>query len=459
MEIEPSGPDPAPRTPVILVAGLDPAAGARVADALVVAGTTLVHHDLGAVASGRVMRTVRSVDLDGAETETVTEVTLEHGCVSCTLRLDLLPLLRRLHRRESVETIVVHLDSLLEPEAVCWAVEHVTVSDMPGFVDGPAGRDVEVSATIACLAESDWLTSATGEITVGEAGLGAVDDERTLAQVAVGQVAFADALVVQGADAMMRDRWETARLMAVLRRLAPGAPMIMEIAQRPLTALMATQLLRAIPDGARRGRIDGPHDPLLRGQPPLEPECGVGMVEFAADRPFHPDRLHAAFDALLDGVVCARGRLWLANRPDEALWLESAGEALQVSAGGPWLAAMDEEDLAAVDPERRAMAGLRWHPEFGDRHSAVVVLCHRADPDEITRALQAACLDDAEMADGQALWMAYPDPLGHAHADPCDRSDPADLRLPVADTDGTGPDTDRARHDTDITDPYREDPR
>ncbi|MBP0656571.1 cobalamin biosynthesis protein CobW, partial [Mycobacterium tuberculosis] len=77
-----------------LVTGLDREAVARTADALAMAGTTLVHHDLSSLPSGRVMRTTRSIDFDGVERCDIREISLEHGCVSCTLRIDLLPLLR-----------------------------------------------------------------------------------------------------------------------------------------------------------------------------------------------------------------------------------------------------------------------------------------------------------------------------------------------------------------------------
>ena len=60
------------------------------------------------------------------------------GCTSCTIRNDLLILLRRLHRRDDVTRIVVHLAPWLEPEPICWAIRHVRVS-APGFIDGPAG--------------------------------------------------------------------------------------------------------------------------------------------------------------------------------------------------------------------------------------------------------------------------------------------------------------------------------
>mgnify|MGYP001212086553 FL=1 len=178
-------------------------------------------------------------------------------------------------------------------------------------------------------------------------------------------------------------------------------------------------MLSAIPEHTPHGRIANPFDSLLRGRPPLHEDCGVVLFEFSAQRPFHPGRLHEAIDELLEGVVRARGRLWLATQPDRALWLESAGGGLRVDADGRWLAAMDDDELADADPEHRAMAALRWDDEYGDRHSSIVILAHRADPDHIRAALRRACLTDDEMTQGQILWMAYDDPFGLEHVDPC----------------------------------------
>ena len=443
-----------PRTPMTLVTGLDRDAVARTTDALAMAGTTLVHHDLSSLPSGRVLRTTRTIDLDGVEHTDIREISLEHGCVSCTLRIDLLPLLRRLHQRSTVERIVLQLDPLIEPEALCWAIEHVVCSDMPGFVDAPAGYDVAVDATIACVSEMEWLDAASGDVTLGEAGLvewsaeldsAVADDDRTLAQVAVGQVAFADALVLAGADPAFRDAWSSARLMEVLRRLAPGAPIVMELPQRPIRPGILIQLLRAIGPTARRGAVFGPHDPLLRGTPPLTTECGVSMAVFESDRPFHPTRLHDALDHLLDGVICSRGRLWLATRFDDVFWLESAGGALRVEEAGQWLAAMSADERSDVEETRLAMAALRWDETFGDRHNALTILAHRADVTEIVESLHAATLTDVEMAEGADAWREYDDPFGTRHEDPCaDSTHPGSGLLSITD----GLDTDQQRNDS-----------
>ncbi|MFZ2175957.1 MAG: GTP-binding protein [Rhodococcus sp. (in: high G+C Gram-positive bacteria)] len=393
------------RTPLILVSGWNgPTEG--VARSLLREGTVVVHHDLGLLCEGVVRRTVTTVE-SGMPRERLGVLELAHGCISCTLREDLVPLLRRLHARSSVQRIVRHLDRRLEPEAVCWAVEHVSVSGVVGQIDGPAARDVRVDGVVTCIDAETWLDDATGD--------GELDDDRTVAQVAVGQVGFADALVVTGNAG---DGWQQARLHAVLARLAPGAP----IAWSNDSVPDVDRLLHAVPGDARRGEVSHAHSPLLRGQPPLSCDFGVMLVEFSANRPFHPERLHEAIDVLLEGVVTARGRVWVATQPDEALWLESAGGGLRVASADRWLAAMTPEEQQRVPTARRAMAALCWDERFGDRHTSMVVLVHAADPSEIDRTLQWALITDEELAD-EAGWHRWPDPFGEFHEDPCESSE------------------------------------
>lgn len=251
-----------------------------------------------------------------------------------------------------------------------------------------------------------------------------------MAQVAVGQVDFADALIVTGADQV--DVLDRERLGAVLTRLVPQAP-VHWCAADTIGPAEVDALLTRIPADSRRGRIFDAHAPLLRGQPPLGTEHGVTLVEFAAGRPFHPARLHEALDVLFDGVVTARGRLWLATQPDEVVWLESAGGGLRVGGAGRWLAAMTPEELAEADPDRRAMAALRWDDRFGDRDVSLVILVHDADPADIRQALHWALVEDDELRlverapERVAQWD---DPFGEWHADPCESSE--STGLPIA---------------------------
>lgn len=364
----------------------------------------VLHHDLREIGSGRVHRRLRRGRVD--ETEVVE---LVHGCLSCTLREDLLPQLRALAGPGGPRRIVLHLDPALEPEPVCWSLLHV-------LVDGsPITNVVDLRGVVTAVDTGHWLDDATGGESPAERGLSELpDDERTLAQIAVGQAEFADLLVHTGTA----DPWRLARTDAVLTRLAPAAQ------QLTLAELDARVLLRELTPAARRGRPDDVHTPLLRGLPPLTEDCGVHLLLFTARRPFHPERLHSAVDVLLDGVVRTRGRIWLATRPEAVLWLESAGSGLRVGYAGEWLADADAATWDAVPPERRAVAAMGWHPRYGDRAQDLVVLAHDADPDAIAATLSGALLTEAEVAAGAEAWRALPDPFGWWQTDPPTRPRP-----------------------------------
>ena len=357
------------RTPVVLVAGqrgTDEVAGTLLRKP----GTLVVEHRFDGQVVRRTLVVLRGGDLVIAEEA----LELAHGCLACTIRNDLLVLLRKLHRRSDVDRIVVHLAPWLEPEPICWAINHTRVRVGPGYFDGPAARDVVIAGVVDCVETVDWLGQALGD--------DELSDGRTVAQVVVGQTEFADLLVLNHPDPAT---------LAVLRRLAPRARITVGVDRVEMA-------LAHLDDDSRRGRSDHPHAPLLAGLPPLAADGAIRILEFSARRPFHPERLHAAVDVLLDGVIRTRGRLWLANRGDQVMWLESAGGGLRVASAGKWLAAMTSSEVAYVDPERRAFADLMWEHRFGDRHTSMTMLACGADPVTIADALNGALLTDGEMA-------------------------------------------------------------
>ncbi len=354
------------RTRLVVVTGQPREAAGQTAARLFGPDTAVVHHDLRRVADGIVRRRLRTA---GSDVTAVLE--LAHGCVSCTLREDVLPLLERLDGQ--VGTVVLHLDPMVEPEPVC--------------------QVVDVDLVVAVLHEPSWLADCSGDEPVPHSP---DHDDRTLAQVAVGQAECADLLVLAGTA----EPWTAARTAAVLDRLAPRVPRVR------LADFGAGSLA-----GLRRGELVDIHGQLLRGQPPLGSDCGVAVTLFRERRPFHPERLHEAIDVLLEGVVRARGRVWVATQPDVALWLESAGGGLRVGDAGTWLAALDDDGWDRAPAERRAKAAVDWHPRYGDRVQEIAVLAHDADPEHLVAVLTRALLTDAELAGD---WSALTDPFAIA---------------------------------------------
>jgi G3E family GTPase len=106
-------------------------------------GTAVVGHEF----DGQVVRRWVSILRHGELSTSEVALELRKGCASCTVRNDLLVLLRRMHRRDDVERIVVLLAPWMEPEPVCSAINHVRVHVGAGDIDGPAARDVEIRAS------------------------------------------------------------------------------------------------------------------------------------------------------------------------------------------------------------------------------------------------------------------------------------------------------------------------
>ncbi|MDQ3404896.1 MAG: cobalamin biosynthesis protein CobW, partial [Actinomycetota bacterium] len=168
------------RVRLVLVAGLRRDHTGMLATRLLLStpGTAVLDHDLRRIGEGRVRRRLRL-----GSSDSTTTLDLAHGCVSCTVREDLLPLLRTLIADAGVHRIVLHLDPMVEPEPVCWALHNVlvgkrTIADL-----------ATIEAVVAVVDERTWLVDASGDKQLVDGDFGVVDDdERTLAQVAVGQV-------------------------------------------------------------------------------------------------------------------------------------------------------------------------------------------------------------------------------------------------------------------------------
>jgi hypothetical protein len=121
----------------------------------------------------------------------------------------------------------------------------------------------------------------------------------------------------------------------------------------------------------------------------------------------------------MDGVVRTRGRIWLANRFDDVIWLESAGGGLRTEYAGKWLAAMTPSQCAYADPQRFALAAADWDDTVGDRGVSMTVLVCGAEPETIVEGLRGALLTNQEMS-RPSEWASYEDPFGDRHEDPCD---------------------------------------
>lgn len=389
------------RTRVTVVSGFDVRACHSLVHAMLAADPAMVvvSHDLSRLAQGIVRRTVRSGNRRLVEDESVA---LVHGCLSCTLREDVLPTLVRLSQQEPDRPIVLLLHEVVEPEAVAGACAHC-------LIDGDlVTRWLRFDSYITVVAAGTFLDDLSSTDGLTDRGMQAADeDTRSVADVVTRQIEFADTVVLWSEPG--QDPYELLRQQTLLRRLAPWA---VHLDAHPVTGVNIADLLgtgRYRPDApttvARgiEGYSLGDHDPAG--------DYGVSSVVFRARRPMHPQRLHDALEDLTDQALRSRGHLWLATQPDLVIGWESAGGGIALGPLGRWLAALDPSDWDQVSDCRRLAADLDWDPYYGDRGNYLTFIGLGLDAMALHRTLASCLLTDSEIADGEELLAVMHDPF------------------------------------------------
>ena len=202
-------------------------------------------------------------------------------------------------------------------------------------------------------------------------------------------------------------RGEIARLTGILRKLNQTATLASTTYGRiPLDLIFDTGLF----DFERVEQTAGWLQELQGGHTPETEEYGIGSFVYRRRRPFHPARLAAMFEGCFEGVLRAKGVVWLATRHGVAGALSIAGDSLTLEPGGPWFAALDPAEIAD-DPETLEWVGQVWEPDHGDRRQELVFIGIEMPQEAIEATLDGCLLTDAEMASGASGWASLDDPL------------------------------------------------
>jgi G3E family GTPase len=328
-------------------------------------------------------------------------VEMTNGCICCTLRDDLLDEVARLADEGRFDHLVIESTGISEPMPVAATflfdtgddhslLERAHIDSMTTVVD--AARLLDHFDDIAELAEL---------------GIGRDEsDVRTIADLIVDQIEFADLLIVSKVDLVEAD--ELARVQALVQALNPDAEIITALdGDVPIHRLLGTGRFDPEATGAFPGWAQALNDVPV----PESEEYGIGHFVYRSRRPFHPARLAATLDDdCWEGVLRSKGFFWLATRPDvQAIW-HQAGPSIVLEPSGPWLAAVPEESWE-LDDDERADLERRWDPEFGDRMTELVFIGIDMDQATLTAALDRCILTDNETAKGPRHWTRFFDPL------------------------------------------------
>ncbi len=332
-----------------------------------------------------------------------TLVEMSNGCICCTLRDDLLAEVRRLAQDGRFDYLLIESTGISEPLPVAATFDFRDE-------DGESLSDVSRLDTMVTVVDAvnllkdysshDFLRDR-GE-TLGE------EDERTLVNLLVEQIEFADVVVLNKVDDAGPERTDAAR--KIIRSLNADAKIIeTNNSDVPAEAILNTGLFdfeKAHEHPMWAKELYGFADHV-----PETEEYGVASFVYRARRPFDPAEILAVLNGELQGVIRAKGHFWIATRPDWVAEFSLAGALSSVKPLGTWWASVPQERWPDHDGARAYIAE-NWEEPWGDRRQELVFIGAGIDWPEIRARLESCLVPEHLAASPDALpEMEDPFPL------------------------------------------------
>ncbi|WP_210592274.1 GTP-binding protein [Streptomyces sp. GESEQ-35] len=297
--------------------------------------TTLLNHVLGNREGLRVaviVNDMSEINIDAAlvrggdaalsrTEERLVEMT--NGCICCTLRDDLLEEVDRLAREGRFDYLLIESSGISEPMPV--AATFAFARD-----DGTTLGDLAILDTMVTVVDAaNFLPELASGDELTERGLDQYeDDERTVSDLLIDQVEFADVIVVNKLD-LVEDTTAD-RLRAALTRLNPVARIVPAVHGRVAAGdVLGTRLF----DVEQAQQAPGWVKELNGDHVPETEEYGISSTVFRSELPFHPGRLWTLVSERLDSgdfgeVLRSKGFFTLASRPHvTGLWSQAGSVA------------------------------------------------------------------------------------------------------------------------------------
>ncbi|WP_419791178.1 GTP-binding protein [Staphylococcus chromogenes] len=376
--------------------------------------TTLLNHILNQREGRRIAVIVNDMSEVNIDKDLVAEggglsrtdeklVELSNGCICCTLREDLLKEVERIVKKGGIDHIVIESTGISEP---------VPVAQTFSYVDEALGIDLteicQLDTMVTVVDANRFINDyQSGDMLLDRDQAVGEEDERTVADLLIDQIEFCDVLILNKVDLVSEE--DANRLEAMLRKLQPSAEIIRTVnSEVSLDKVLNTGKF----DFEKASQSAGWLQELEAGghetHTPETEEYGISSFVYKRRLPFHAERFNHWLENMPETVVRAKGIAWLAQYNQVACLVSQAGTAVDIHPVTFWVAAMPKAERAAILQEREDVRA-DWDPEYGDRHTQLVVIGIDLDKEKIEQELDACLLNRQEI---DADWSQLNSPYG-----------------------------------------------
>ena len=402
-------------------------------------------------------------------------VEMHNGCICCTLRGDLLKTVKSLSEEKTFDYLVIESTGISEPLPV--AQTFVMDVDSTGDDSGDNAKLVVAQSEPASLshyAELDTMVTVVDALNifdvlssietlaeenslgmVGNTGISSKkggeadktgepgeEDDRTLAQLMLDQIEFANVIVISKVQILLKKEGNAKldEVKSLLKKLNPKAKILAPLETMYGDLDVEKELLQTgLFDMDEASESAGWIQELEKEEhAPETEEYGISSTVFRSTKmPFHPARLSKVLtgfgnyksalessenghknnsDMVFEGVVRSKGHLWLANAHAFPLSMHTAGRHLTMApAPVPFLGAISRDDWDEDDQKQHEalVENGSWNERFGDRSSEVVFIGVKLNKALIAEKLEGALLTEEESIGlgGVKGWRNLEDPF------------------------------------------------
>ncbi|KAJ5241528.1 uncharacterized protein N7469_003119 [Penicillium citrinum] len=296
--------------------------------------TTLLKHILGSPDHGMriavIVNDMSQLNIDAAliKNHKVSQTTekliqMQNGCICCTLRGDLLAELAHLTKQNEIEYVVIESTGISEPMQVA---ETFTAEFSSAMLDAEdqisAENDEEAKKILNEIVELGGLHTMarldttvtvidafnllsnfdTTEFLSDRYGQDAIvpEDERTISDLMVDQIEFADVLIINKVETI--DQAQREKIVQLLKLLNPDAKVLeSSYSKVDVREIIATGKFDFIRAASGAGWLRSLHEMTMQNTSngerlapkPETLEYGINNFVYSARRPFHPRKLFA----------------------------------------------------------------------------------------------------------------------------------------------------------------------
>ena len=300
-------------------------------------------------------------------------VEMTNGCICCTLRDDLLQEVEALASQNKYDYLLIESTGIAEPLPVAATFD---------FRDenGKSLSDVAQLDTMVTVVDAANLVnnySSTDFLKDTKESLGD-EDERTLVDLLVDQIEFADVILLNKTDLI--DDAQRHLVHSIIRGLNIKADVIetnhsrIDIKKVMNTGKFDIEKAQEHPLWAQELYHFNDHVPETE-------EYGITSLVYHARDPFDPEKLYAFFNKQWDGVVRAKGFFWISSRPKHVGEMSQAGAFVKHEGMGQWWHSVPKHRWPN-SPEFQDMLQKKWANGYGDRRQEMVFIGLSAEMDK-----------------------------------------------------------------------------